>query len=281
MAKKILCVFAHPDDESFFLGGTLAKYSKEKWIIHAICATNGEAGHSDIPSDSSVQNLGAIRRSELQEAATVLGIQEITFLDLKDGGLSTCTPGTLEDPIVQKMEAFLPDVVITFDPTGISNHPDHVKISYATTFAFQKYTKYLHSLVAKTVIGRGKEWKDQEYLRAFGDIEKTLDDPKLYYACVPEEIISYMIAKKLHEREAYGKPLKGTPEKMVTTVIDIRPYQLVKGKALLCHKSQEKDVDKYISFEGNPLVDKEFFVLRMHGIYEVFMGKNDRIAGEL
>ncbi|KKR03148.1 MAG: hypothetical protein UT26_C0008G0009 [Microgenomates group bacterium GW2011_GWC1_39_12] len=67
----------------------------------------------------------------------------------------------------------------------------------------------------------------------------------------------------------------------MTTVIDITDTKLAKGKALLCHESQKENVDHFISFDKHPQHNQEWFILRMQGPHEVFMGKNDRVADEL
>ncbi len=205
----MLLVFAHPHDGSFDAGGTIAKYSALGWHVELICASSNEE-----------------REKEVERAGKVLGIQHIQFLDQPDGELQSLTPGTLEDMIGKKMEEFLPDIVITHDTTGISNDPDHIKVCYGATFAFQKYAKKLE------------------------DIQKY---PKLYYTCMPGSIVSFMQKSKEMPEESYGLPLRGTPDKFVTTVIDIADTKVIKGKALLCHESQKENVDHFISFDKNSL----------------------------
>ena len=154
------------------------------------------------------------------------------------------------------MEELVPDVVITFDTTGVSNHPDHIKICFATTFAFQKYSYW---------------------------IEKQIKDyaPKLYYACLPESIVSFLKKKNIIPEESFGKPWVGTEDKLITTVINTKAFQAVKKKALLCHKTQQDDVNRFLSFANNPLVSREYFMFRMHGTREVFMGKKDYVTNRL
>ena len=278
--KTMLLVFAHPDDESFSAGGTIAKYKKMGWKIELLVATNGEKGQSGSLTDITEEELGALRQTELKAAAKVLGIRNITFLGQPDGGLTTLSPGTLEDPIAKRMLELLPDIVITHDTTGISNHPDHIKLCYATTFAFQKYTEHLETLKQPDMarLGRGKEWKEDAYLRAFGDLDPENKEPKLYYSCMPDHVASYMKKMKAIPEQSFGKPWVGTKDRFVTTAIDIEGFQIQKGKALLCHQTQQTDVDRFINFDQNPLHKQEYFILRMQGIHEVFMGKTDRVA---
>jgi len=281
--KKMLLVLAHPDDESFDVGGTVVKYAKAGWSIHLICATNGENGDVGEVNILPGNDLGAVRKREVENAAKVLGISSVTFLGEKDGKLKGCTPGTLEDPMYEKMHEFLPDVVITHDTTGMSNHPDHIKLCYATTFAFQKYAAYLEAVKAAAgeSTGRGKDWKLAEYTRAFSDVAADDKEPKLYYVCMPKSIVSYLKKVKVIPEESFDKPWIGTDDKHITTVVDISRFKLTKGKALLCHKTQMMDVDRVISLSNNPLVENEYYILRMQGKYEVYMGKSDRVSNAL
>ena len=75
--------------------------------------------------------------------------------------------------------------------------------------------------------------------------------------------------------------MPAVPDKLVTTVIDISRFTGLKRKALLSHRSQQVDVQRFLSFAANPLAKHEYFILRMHGTTEVFMGKNDRVFNKL
>jgi LmbE family N-acetylglucosaminyl deacetylase len=281
--KKMLLVFAHPDDESFSAGGTIFQYAKNGWHISLITATNGEKGSFGPYTDETGNILGERRQEELKKAAKLLGIEHIEFLEFPDFGLKQLTPGTLEDPIYIYMKTTLPDIVITHDPTGITNHPDHTKVCYAVTYAFQKYAAHLNELQdpEKQMKGRGKIWKQAEYARAFSDTHLLSKEPKLYYACLPQRSVDFLLKEKQIPEESFGKPFRGVPDKDVTTVIDITVTQLIKGKALLCYETQAEDVDRFISFAQNPEVKQECYILRMQGVYEVFMGKNDRVSDRL
>jgi len=280
--KKLLAIFAHPDDESFLAGGTLARLALEGWDIHLIVVTNGEKGSSGTFSLEG-DALGARRQEEVKRASSLLGLKNVDFLQFPDMGLKSLTPGTLEDPLYLAMKNLLPDIIITHDPTGMTNHPDHVKTSYAVTYAFQKYAKYLSELQDTEIQtkGRGKMWRQAEYTRAFGETQLSSGEPKLYYVCFPQSAVMYLLKEKQIPEESFGKPFNGVPDKDITTIIDITGTQLIKGKALLCHETQADDVDRFISFAKNPLVKQEYFLLRMQGIYEVFMGKTDCFAETL
>lgn len=137
MKKRLLAVFAHPDDESFSSGGTLARYVAQGVEVYLTCATRGEAGQwSGVPRQG--RKLGEVREKELQAAAKILGIKQVSFLGFVDGRIDNRQITKLESSIVQKMRQVIPQVVICPDVTGISGHLDHIAVSLATTRAFSK-----------------------------------------------------------------------------------------------------------------------------------------------
>jgi N-acetylglucosamine malate deacetylase 2 len=132
--QTLMAVLAHPDDESFPIGGTLAKAAAEGKHIHLVVATRGEAG---IPGKSAAET-AAIREAELHRACAELGIEQLTFLGFFDGKLSNTPDGNGIGRIFDLMRQSRPDVVVTFGPDGISGHPDHVAVHRWTTSAFDR-----------------------------------------------------------------------------------------------------------------------------------------------
>ena len=131
----LLAVFAHPDDESFGVGGTLARYAAEGIRVHLVCATRGEAGCTGDRPLCAQEDLGALRERELRAAGAALGIETIRLLECVDGSLPSCPSAELVGRVVAAIREIMPQVVITFGPDGISGHPDHATISRATTEA--------------------------------------------------------------------------------------------------------------------------------------------------
>src|SRR5258708_12141592 len=82
---KLLCVLAHPDDESLALGGTLARYAAEGVETYLVTATRGEHGwmgsEANYPGPKA---LGQTRESELLAAAKPLNLREVPFMDYQD-----------------------------------------------------------------------------------------------------------------------------------------------------------------------------------------------------
>lgn len=133
--KPVVGIFAHPDDEIFGPGGTLAKFAREGRDVYLICVTDGDAG---INSSGIDRDLGEIRREELLASAEILGIKKVFFLGYRDGSLNN----NLYHEVYEKIEAILleikPDLLLTFEPRGISGHIDHVVLSFITSFLFEK-----------------------------------------------------------------------------------------------------------------------------------------------
>jgi len=128
---SLLAIFAHPDDESFTVGGTLARYAAEGVEVSLLCATRGEAGIKGMAPEETAR----VREQELRAACAVLGVREVHFLGYHDGELAEADPAEVTARMVQAMRELRPHVVITFGPDGISGHPDHVAVSRLATAA--------------------------------------------------------------------------------------------------------------------------------------------------
>lgn len=147
--RTLLGVFAHPDDESFGPGGTLARYAHEGADVHVIIATDGIAGsvdHEGRLADHS--SLAQVRSAELALAATRLGVKSIWSLPYRDSGMRGSPDNQHPQALIRQpaqhvthevlsyMLRLQPQVVMTHDPFGGYGHPDHVRVCEATTAAF-------------------------------------------------------------------------------------------------------------------------------------------------
>ena len=279
----MLLVFAHPDDEAFTCGGLVPKYVDAGWKVHLVCATRGEVGDTGKYGEISHDNLGEIRASELRASAIILGISSVFFLGYWDGKLKKELPGLLEDTLYRKMIEVAPDVVITMEPNGISNHPDHIRLTHSTTYAFQNYTRdTAHPDAKMRTPKRNLLLKSEEFVkRSLSETDGLIDAPKLYYACVPKSVVTFLQKNKVFPLESFGEPWVGVPDKSVTTVIDISRYLTKKLRSLKAHVTQRDDVLRFVSINSQPLVLKEYFILRMIGQAEIYMGKNDGVSNRL
>src|SRR6266545_3609994 len=133
---KLMCVLAHPDDESLGMGGTLAKYAAEGVETYLVTATRGERGrYGDSGERPGPDVIGKTREAELRAAAKELGLREVEILGYPDGALDTVDPAAAQKTIAGHLRRVKPHVVITFGPDGAYGHPDHVAISQLTTAA--------------------------------------------------------------------------------------------------------------------------------------------------
>ncbi len=134
--KRVMGIFAHPDDPEFFSGATFARWAAEGAHITFVLATSGDKGSAD--PEMTSERLAEIREEEERRAAAVLGVKEVIFLRYPDGEL---TPGLeLRRDLTRLLRLKKPDVVVTCDPmswyddTHI-NHPDHRAIGEAALAA--------------------------------------------------------------------------------------------------------------------------------------------------
>ena len=134
MNHTLLVILPHPDDESFPMGGTLAKYAANRIRITLVCATRGEAGIEGV----SPEEAGKIREQELRRAAAELGLDEVRFLDYRDSTLAQVDAEEFIRHLSDLLRELQPDAVLTFGPDGISGHPDHVTLSAHVTQAFER-----------------------------------------------------------------------------------------------------------------------------------------------
>lgn len=148
-SKKLLAVLAHPDDESFGLGGTLAMYARQGVEVSLICATRGEAGEVAPSFMQKVASISELREQELACAAHNLGISAVYYLPYRDSGMrgskdndhpQALAAQPLED-VAKKIALYIrqlqPQVILTFDPSGGYFHPDHIQVHLATVRAFE------------------------------------------------------------------------------------------------------------------------------------------------
>jgi len=146
--RRILAVLAHPDDEAFGMGGTLALYASKGVEVYLACATLGEAGIVPDGFLSEDQSVADLRGSELDCSANNLGLKEVIRLGYRDSGLlgwpdNNHPKALINQPlenivnhVAEVIKQIEPDIVLTFDPIGGYRHPDHIRVHEATVRAF-------------------------------------------------------------------------------------------------------------------------------------------------
>lgn len=226
---KALFVYAHPDDESMATGGTISQLVKKGVTVKLVTATRGEAGALGEPPIATKETIGKVRENELRNAAKILGISQIYFLDYIDGTLGTVDLTKLTRQVLSILKEEKPDLVFTFDKEGGTKHKDHMQVGKATTKAFKEYAKSAH-----------KKIRLYHRVNPSSYIKKMENDGNLFFTFA-----------KVH----------GTPESLITTKIDISNVLDVKIKAIKCHKTQHKDWERFLRRSDHEEYNYEYFRL--------------------
>ena len=228
----LLAVFAHPDDEAFGTGGSLAAYARRGVQVVLVCATRGEVGEISDPSLATPETLGQVRENELRCAAETMGIQELYFLDYRDSGMEG-TPENQDprafinapaDEVIHKLIRIIrrtqPEVVVTFEPNGGYGHPDHIAIHRHTLASFQDAAD------ATLLPELGPTWQAQRlfYTALPRSFFVTLRESLLQTGVNPEEL------KRYEER--------GWPDEQVNVTLDVSSTVDEKWEAFNCHRTQ-------------------------------------------
>lgn len=136
--SRLLAIFAHPDDETFRPGGTLALLSQRGVRVQVLTATRGGAGSCGNPPLCTPDELPALREGELRCACSALGLEPPILLDYPDGSLSEIDSETILAEILAVVHRFHPQVILSFGPDGLSGHSDHIAIGQWATEVFHR-----------------------------------------------------------------------------------------------------------------------------------------------
>ena len=210
--RSVLGLFAHPDDETFGPGATLARLAGEGHDVHLLTATRGEAGTIGKSASLGRQELASVREAELVAACAALGIHPPEILTLPDSGLVRLEEETLLRPFVRKIRAVRPDIVVSFHAEGISGHLDHRIVT----------------------------------LRAHAAFERAAD-PDLWPYLGPSFAVQRFWAYSVTEsraRRITTRRLFAVPDDAVDAVLDVRAYVPAKKAAVAAHASQRAFIDR-------------------------------------
>jgi len=195
----LLAVFAHPDDETFRCGGTLALLAQRGVRVHVLTATRGQGGSCGDPPLCAPDELPAVREQELRCACSALGIARPILMDYPDGSLAEVNEEEAVDRITAVIQELQPQVLLTWPSDGLSGHPDHVAVSRWTTLAFER-------------------------AEALGP-----DAPvALYHLAVPRSVADTLGLARLH----------AIPDAEISLTVDVTPIWRQKWAAIRCHRTQ-------------------------------------------
>lgn len=136
-AKRVLGVFAHPDDEQL-ITGLFSAAEKDGAFASLVTATKGEAGHQ-VPVVARQSDLGIVRKAEALKNGFALGVDDQEVWDYPDGGVPDVPMEELVARIEAKIAAVQPDMVATFWPaSGATGHKDHMRVGLATEEAVKR-----------------------------------------------------------------------------------------------------------------------------------------------
>jgi LmbE family N-acetylglucosaminyl deacetylase len=218
---RLLAVFAHPDDESMGMGGTLAKYATVGVETYLICATRGEGGwFGPEEQNPGLGALGQLREKELENAVRELEMKGLYFLDYLDGDVDQADPAGATGKIATHIRRLMPQVVVTFPPDGNYGHPDHIAIGQFTS--------------AAAVCASDANFKDPQN---FAPHRVS----KLYYMVDSENFINLVAPFVGDMSFPVDDQLRGEvawKDWMITTRIDMAEYCHAAWRAIQCHQSQ-------------------------------------------
>jgi LmbE family N-acetylglucosaminyl deacetylase len=226
VSYRLAAVFAHPDDDTFGLAGTVAQGRGEVEYI-VVVATSGEAGQISDPSLATRENLAEVREEEERHALRASGVDDarVHFLRYPDGGLKEVPRPKLIDDLTRVLKEALPHVVVTFGPEGITKHDDHITIGAAATEAFHQ-------------------------ARA----EATEGDPRgafqrLLYVAIPSSELDRFWETLRAQGIDIGNPddplmPRGVPDQTITHRVDCSGVLKTKLEALRAHRTQREEVEQ-------------------------------------
>jgi LmbE family N-acetylglucosaminyl deacetylase len=217
---RLMCVLAHPDDESLGTGGALAQCAADGVATYLVTATRGERGRfGDSKESPGPEIVGKTREAELLAAAKELGIREVSFLDYMDGALDQADAAEATDKIAGHIRRVTPQVVVTFGPDGAYGHPDHIAISQLTTAAIVRAADPSAGLAPS----------------------EPHAVSKLYFiAWSPKKWAAYQAALRKLVFKVDGEERQAVPwpDWAITTVIDTSRVWPAVWRAVSCHKTQ-------------------------------------------
>jgi len=222
---KLLAVLAHPDDESMGVGGVIAKYAAEGVEVSLVVATRGQRGRfhghpQGDPRHPGADALARIREQELDAAAAVLGIHDVTLLEYEDQLLDKANPSDAIGRIAHHIRRLRPQVVVTFGPDGTYGHPDHIAIS---------------QLTAGAIVAAAADATSHDGHQAGHEVSK------FYYIVWPQDMLDAFdraYRRLVSQVDGVERRVVAWPEWQITTIVDTRDQWPTVWRAVSCHQTQ-------------------------------------------
>lgn len=167
LPRRLLGVWAHPDDECYLSAGLMARIAAAGGHVRLLCATRGEQGTGD-PDLAGTTRFGALRELELRSSLALLGVDDLHVLGLPDGGCDAADDTALSATVAAHLAEIDADAVVTFGPDGITGHPDHLAVSRWATRAAPDRTEVLYGTMTEDFTARHRALHDR--LGLFADL---------------------------------------------------------------------------------------------------------------
>lgn len=232
MPYRLLCITAHPDDESGAFGGALLMAHRDGADTSLLCLTDGQAAHyrGGVEDDAE---LGRKRRAELAEACALLGVTRHEVLPYPDGELPRQDFYSMVGELIQRIRTLRPQVILTFGGDGSVNlHRDHTMASAAATAAFHWASR--------------PEFFPEQGLTPYAP-------QKLYYASTP------FVAVRDHPE------LSGASTVPYSLTLELGELSQRKMQAFSCHSSQAGVLDRVKDFLDEAMKRERYLLASARG----------------
>lgn len=216
---RLLFTFAHPDDDAFGPAGSLIKFARD-YDIYFLCATKGESGTNH--SEEKERPIQTLREKEVVASSQVIGAKGIHFLGFTDGDLSNNLYHQLAERIQHYVDLYQPEVLLTWEPRGVSGHIDHIVVSMVTHYVFER---------SPSVKSLYLYCKSESQTRGF--------------------LPGYFI---------YRPP--GYPQDEIDLVVDVSDVWEQKKRAMECHKTQVDDMRKILARPPVMMMEDCYMILQ-------------------
>ena len=240
---RLMCVHAHPDDESSKGAATMARYVDEGAEVLVVTCTGGERGSILNPAlqhrADIEENMAEIRRAEMARARAILGVDQ-SWLGFVDSGLPEGDPlpplpdgcfalVPLEDAaerLVAEIRRFRPHVITTYDENGGYPHPDHIRCHEITVAAFDAAPD------PDAFPGAGAPWQP---LKLYYDVGFSMEKIDVLHSAMTACGLESPFAEWLERRKEWAGKLR--PPK-ITTRVPVADWFERRDQALIAHATQ-------------------------------------------